>query len=116
MVHISPPDSEALSEIISSKLGKNKEEEIPCEIGVQEILGMCAMNAADGYYSGADVCGIIEEACRLAIQQLIETNSTEPIPLTRELFEKAFAKKKPSIPREALESYASFSARVDEIK
>ena len=110
MVHIEPPDAEAMREIIKGKL-----KDIPCEVSVEDLLCMFTANSAKGYYSAADVCGIIEEACRLAIEHLIATGSTTPIPLTLEMFEKSFAKKSPSITPEALQSYANFRASVDAI-
>jgi SpoVK/Ycf46/Vps4 family AAA+-type ATPase len=61
-----------------------------------------------GYYSAADICGAVEEACRLALEKLEETHSTQPIPLTREMFEKAFKKIGPSISKEVLDTYNNF--------
>ena len=110
LVHITPPDADAMREIIRSKLNG-----IPCEVSEEDLLYMFTMNAAGGRYSGADICGIIEEACRLAIERLVETRSTQIIPLTREMFEKSFSKKTPSITLEALKSYENFGAKVDEI-
>lgn len=111
LVHITPPDAEALQEIVHSKL-----EGIPCEVSEEDLLYMFAVNSGADRYSAADVCGIIEEACRQAIEQLVASGSKQTIPLTREMFEKSFARKKPSITAEALKSYDDFGARVEELK
>jgi SpoVK/Ycf46/Vps4 family AAA+-type ATPase len=111
LVHITPPDAEALQEIVHSKLSG-----IPCDVSEEDILYMFAVNSGADRYSAADVCGIIEEACRQAIEHLVANQSTQAIPLTREMFEKAFARKKPSITAEALKSYDDFGARVEELK
>ena len=62
----------------------------------------------DAYYSAADICGIIEEACRQAIEKIQSDGLTRHIPLTREMFDTAFAKIPPSIPRELLLEYENF--------
>lgn len=108
MVHITPPDTEAMREIIHSKL-----DGIPLEISEEDVLCMFTVHSGEGRYSAADICGIIEETCRLAIERLVETQSKTPIPLTAEMFEKSFAKKGPSITPEALRSYENFGAKVD---
>ena len=66
------------------------------------------VSVRDAYYSAADICGIIEEACRLALEQLQEAKSRTPIPLTREMFEKAFEKIPPSISAQLLKQYEDF--------
>lgn len=111
LVHITPPDEDAMREIISSKL-----EGIPCEVSTEDLLYMFMMNSEGGRYSGADVCGVIEEACRLAIERLVEARSTKIIPITREMFEKALSKKAPSISAAALKSYENFGAKVEELR
>lgn len=111
LIHITPPDAEALREIVQSKM-----KDIPCEVSEDDLLYMFTVHGAGGRYSAADVCGIIEEACMQAIEQMVATKSTAPIPLTRDMFEKAFAKKGPSITPEALRSYEEFGAKVEALK
>ena len=69
------------------------------------------------HYSGADISGIVEEAARLALQQLeIESknedgtfkDNVQPLPLTLAMFEKAFAKIPPSIGHSTLSMYENF--------
>ncbi len=108
MVHITPPDAEAMREIIHSKL-----DGIPLEISEEDVLDMFTVHSGEGRYSAADICGIIEETCRLAIERLVATQTKTPIPLTAEMFEKSFSKKGPSITPEALKSYENFGAKVD---
>ena len=60
------------------------------------------------YYSSADICGIIEEACRIAIERLVETKAETAIPLTREMFEQAVAKIPPSISNELYKFHENF--------
>ena len=115
LVHVSPPDLEAKRAIIESKL---KGIELD-GITVDEILQMTehtkevdspigTVRVIDAYYSAADICGIIEEACRLALEIIQEGGLTTHIPLTREMFEKAFDKVRPSISAELLKQYEDF--------
>ena len=110
LIHVTPPDEEAKRAIIESKLsgialdGITAAEVLDMSKGVtykETALGMVAAQTA--YYSAADLCGIIEEACRLALEKLQESGSTTPIPLTRDMFERAFKKIPPSISQELLD-------------
>lgn len=115
LVHVEPPDITAKRAIIANKL---QGIELADDVSVEDVLEMSerervrhtemGMVSERGYYSAADLCGILEEACRLALEQLQETNSTKPIPLTRAMFEQAFAKIPPSISEELLNSYRNF--------
>ena len=115
LIHVTPPDEEAKRAIIESKLsgialdGITAAEVLDMSKGVtykETALGMVAAQTA--YYSAADLCGIIEEACRLALEKLQESGSTTPIPLTRDMFERAFKKIPPSISQELLHEYNNF--------
>ena len=115
LIHVTPPDEEAKRAIIESKLsgialdGITAAEVLDMSKGVtykETALGMVA--AQTDYYSAADLCGIIEEACRLALEKLQESGSTTPIPLTRDMFERAFKKIPPSISQELLDEYNNF--------
>lgn len=66
------------------------------------------VSVKEAYYSAADICGIIEEACRLALEKLQAAKSTSPIPLTRDMFERAFEKIPPSISAALLKEYEDF--------
>lgn len=113
-VHVTPPDTEAKRAIIESKL---KGIELS-GITTGEILDMTEENTriklptgesvVSSYYSAADICGIIEEAARLALEKIQESKLRTPIPLTREMFEKAFKKLRPSISAEVLREYEEF--------
>ena len=115
LIHVTPPDDEAKRAIIESKLsgialdGITAAEVLDMSKGVtykETALGMVAAQTA--YYSAADLCVIIEEACRLALEKLQESGSTTPIPLTRDMFERAFKKIPPSISQELLDEYNNF--------
>lgn len=115
LIHVTPPDEEAKRAIIESKLsgialdGITAAEVLDMSKGVtykETALGMVAAQTA--YYSAADLCGIIEEACRLALEKLQESGSTTPIPLTHDMFERAFKKIPPSISQELLDEYNNF--------
>ena len=121
IVHVGPPDAEAKKAIITSKL-KN----IPLSgITIDDIVAMSEINSLNGglynlkgnnkpnYYSGADISGIVEEACRYACEILEAKRETNPIPLTREMFEKAFAKIKPSISQDVLDEYENFKTKIE---
>lgn len=116
LIHVTPPDKEAKYAIIEGKL---KGIEL-ADVTVEDILEMTERERVvrdpnvgnytvkDGYYSAADICGIIEEACRTALEQMQENGVNTPIPLTRAMFEKAFKKTPPSISQELLNSYENF--------
>ncbi len=114
LVHVTPPDVTAKRAIIEGKL---KGIELD-GITVDEIVLMterplqktCALGKAGekAYYSAADVCGLVEEACRIALEQLEKARSTKPIPLTREMFEEAYKKIMPTISQEMLRTYETF--------
>lgn len=114
-VHVTPPDINAKRAIIESKL---KGIEL-ADITTEEILEMTerygeaklsigTVSVKTAYYSAADICGIIEEACRLALEKIQAAQSRTPIPLTREMFETAFKKLRPSISAELLKEYENF--------
>lgn len=116
LIHVTPPDVTAKRAIIESKLKGIQLDGVTTE----DILNMSekttlketavgTVSVKDAYYSAADLCGIIEEACRLALEKIQEAKSTSPIPLTREMFEKAFAKIPPSISAELLQTYDNFN-------
>ncbi len=115
LVHVTPPDIPAKRAIIENKL---KGISLANDISIEDILEMSEKErtrqteigiiSEKGYYSAADLCGILEEACRLALEQLQEIGSITPIPLTREMFEKAFAKTPPSISEQLLRTYDNF--------
>ncbi len=122
MVHITPPDATARRAIIESKL---KGIPLADDVSVDDIMFMTTQAcstyvdangkvAGGGSYSSADICGIIEEACRLALEQLMANNSTTPIPVGRAMFEKAVAKNPPSISMETLETYNKFREKIND--
>ena len=125
-VHITPPDESAIKAILKSKLAG-----VPTtsDVNIDDIYTMLASqckpstslsnNSSLGvsYYSSADICGIIEEACRMAVEQIISENTgrgkkievvNEYPPVTLDMFEKAILNKKPSISAESYESYKNF--------
>lgn len=115
LVHVTPPDLEAKRAIIESKLkgielsGITTEEILKMTIHrspVKDDLG--ESYEEDAFYSAADLCGIIEEACRLALECIQESGTNTPIPLTRAMFEAAFAKIPPGISAKMLNEYKKF--------
>ena len=116
-VYIKCPDEEAKRAIFESKLKgialdgitideivamtKNKDtvRMDPSGISMEEIA----------FYSAANLCGIVEEACRIAIEQLQNANSAQPIPLTKEMFEQAFKQIKPGVSADDLKLYENFN-------
>lgn len=116
LIHVTPPDREAKRAIIEGKLKGIELADITCD----EILEMTekkrvindpnvgVYEECAGYYSAADICGIVEEACRNALEEMQEKGISAPLPLTRAMFEKAFKKTPPSISQELLDSYDRF--------
>ena len=114
-VHVTPPDLEAKRAILEGKLkgieldGITVEEILQRTECTREIeLPVGRVTVKDAYYSAADICGLVEEACRLALERLQEMKSTLPIPLTKDFFDKAFEKIKPSISAQLLKKYEKF--------
>jgi SpoVK/Ycf46/Vps4 family AAA+-type ATPase len=115
LVHVTPPDMPAKRAIIENKL---KGIALDPDVTIDKILEMSERTIVHhtefgdveekGYYSAANLCGILEEACRLALEHLQLTGSTEPIPLKLEMFEKAFEKTPPSITESELRMYNEF--------
>lgn len=116
LVHVPPPDMVAKRAIIESKL----EGIALADITAEDVLDMTEckqtivlpngeeQEVVTDYYSAADICGIIEEACRLALEEIEEQKLSSVIPLTRAMFEKAFAKIRPSISAQLLQQYENF--------
>ena len=67
-----------------------------------------AVTRISAYYSAADLCGALEEACRLALEKIEAEGLHDPIPVTRDMFKAAFTKIVPSISAELLEEYDNF--------
>lgn len=114
-VHVTPPDLEAKRAILEGKLkgieldGITVEEILQRTECTREVeLPVGTVTVKDAYYSAADICGLVEEACRLALERLQEMKSSIPIPLTKEFFDKAFDKIKPSISAQLLKEYENF--------
>ena len=115
IIHVGPPDIEAKKAIITAKL---KNIPLAADISIDEIVNMSELNSfsynqVPSYYSGADISGIVEEACRYACEIIEAKNETTPIPLTREMFQKAFNKIKPSISQDVLDEYENFKTRIE---
>ena len=158
LVHVTPPDEDAIKAIFALKLKKLEEGLVAPEVTLDALYALCKKHMAprkvqsvnqsvtptanygiqgldyamaagkavndtpldDDYferrYSGADISGIVEEACRLALVELENESKcgdgfktdVKPKPLTLAMFEKAFAKIPPSITHSVLKTYESF--------
>lgn len=114
-VHVPPPDLAAKRAIIESKLSGIALSGISLEEVVQMTecydkadLSIGSARVKTAYYSAADICGAVEEACRLALEQIQATQIKGTVPLTRAMFEAAFRKVRPSITAEMLKFYENF--------
>ncbi len=124
LIHITPPDEESIRAIMTSKL-----KGIACtpDANMDALMKLVHENTHDTkrlangesmafkthYYSAADICGIIEEACRLALAEIEARGETEPIPLTLDMFKKAFNKIPPSISQELYDTYEDFRKNIN---
>ena len=114
IVHVTPPDFAAKKAIIEGKLkgisldGISLEEVVNMTKEYTNEVGSNGEVNTVAYYSAADICGIIEETCRCALEEIESKGGTEPIPLRADMFEKSFKKIPPSISAELLESYENF--------
>lgn len=116
LVHVTPPDKSAKRAIIESKLkgialSGITVDDIAEETEKRTREKIKGVETVTSYYSAADICGIIEEACRLALEEIQAKGSSTPIPLTKAMFDKAFDKIPPSISAEVLDIYEAFSRR-----
>lgn len=114
LVHVTPPDKAAKRAIIESKLKGIALVDVTVDYITEETERRTREKVKGeevvvSYYSAADICGIIEEACRLALEEIQSMGSNEPIPLTKEMFDRAFDKIPPSISAETLDLYEEFS-------
>lgn len=119
LVHITPPDEVAKRAIIEGKLEGIELQDIT----IDEIVEMSEKETVKpdpagiameriAYYSAANLCGIVEEACRIAIETIQKANSSRPIPLTRAMFEQAFQTIRPGISAAELKLYEDFNRKV----
>lgn len=129
LVHVTPPDEEAIEAIITAKLPKivvngQKVPHLEEGLTIQDLVAKTQETEAvktslgvverkKGYYSGADISGIVEEACRLALETIQEKNLGKAIPLTKEMFDIAFSKIPPSISPELLAEYENFRGNIN---
>lgn len=106
LVHITPPDDSAIEVIVRNKL-----KGIPLADGVCEYAIQVICSQRGGRYSAADVCGIIEEACRIAVENCMQNyaDSHTLAPVTKDMIDSAVGRRKPSIKAEDLELYNNFS-------
>ena len=111
MVHITPPDMQAIESIVRSKL-----KGVPVEEGLEEFtLDMInkKLNPPDGercYCSAADVCGIVENACRMAVEAMVKENqgrddNLQVIKVSKDMIRKALDKFNPSITEKVKAKY-----------
>ena len=145
LVHVEPPDEDAIKAIISGKLKKEPALPISPDVSVEKIYALCkkysapkkskdeeadatpamggdplamlagqyhtpanADDFARRHYSAADICGIIEEACRLALVQCEHNGDGKVVDITMDMFESAFKKIPPSISASVLAEYQNF--------
>ncbi len=126
LIHITPPDEESIRAIMSSKL---KGIECAPDADMDALMKLVhahthatktlpvgeTVSVKTHYYSAADICGIVEEACRLALSEIesrAEANPT-PIPLTYEMFKRAFDKIPPSITQDLYDTYEDFRNNIN---
>ncbi len=122
IVHITPPDAEARRAIVESEI---KDVPLADDVTVEDIMFMLSKatslggtsiedgGVSGGMYSAADICGIIEEACRLALEQVMASEDKTIVPVSREMFEKAVRKNPPSISAETYEKYVRFRESIN---
>jgi len=113
LVHIAPPDGPAIEAIVRNRL-----KDIPTEEGVEGYTVDLFVGKTKGledknYYSAADICGIIEEACRMAVEETMRRERQglpeEIVPVSKGMMEAAFAKRKPSITQRDMDEYNHFA-------
>ena len=129
VVHVTPPDEQAIRAILKSKVkDRNNPDNTILEDGftldmlidmlkekcngpVDFSLDSPAKPKGKSYYSSADICGIYESACGLAIEYIVNNNITEPVKLRREWFVEAIKRTPPSISGELSDFHENFRER-----
>ncbi len=104
IVHIHLPDADARRAMIESRLKK-----LPPMYDNEEIVNKLT-EWTDKYYSGADICGIIENAVYLVLERLRNRNSTVAEPVSLSDFETAFRNYRRSISPGMLKQFDDFEA------
>ena len=119
LVHIAPPDMEAIAAIIHSKL-----KGVPVEGDLQDIEAYALelieqkLNPKDGermYCSAADICGVIENACRMAVEQVMQENQANKdekihvVNVNKDMIRRAVAAFKPSLTESDKKLYDNFT-------
>ena len=121
MVHITPPDSEAIAAIVRSKL-----KGVPAEEGLEEYvidsLEKKMRTAPRGerfYCSAADVCGIVENACRMAVEEMVKQDQGNGevgvVKVSKEMIRKSLENFKPIITEAYMERYNKFKPGDDSV-
>ncbi|MBQ7761605.1 MAG: ATP-binding protein [Clostridia bacterium] len=128
IVHVTPPDTDAIRALIKRKLRVDNTEakwgkpvpenkkpiKLNTDVTVDYITNelIKRQKYINGYpmfyYTPADINGIIEEACRQALVYIQENKLSEPISLSKEMFNKAFDKVPPSVTREKIQALERF--------
>ena len=115
MIHIAPPDPDAIKAIVESKF-----EGIPMEEGVVpyalELINK-KLNPIHGekkYCSAADICGIVENACRMAVEEVMHINDKDAedlqyVKVSKTMVENAIDAFKPSLTEEDIRLYSEFT-------
>ncbi|MBQ7712451.1 MAG: ATP-binding protein [Clostridia bacterium] len=115
MIHITPPDSEAIEAIVTSKL-----KGIPVEDGVLEYTLAAIerkLNPPGGerrYCSSADICGIVENACRMAVEEVMIINKKDSedlqyVKVSKDMIRKAIDAFKPNLTEADKRLYDEFT-------
>lgn len=120
MVHITPPDGAAIESIVRSKL-----KGVPAEDGLAEFIidsldkkTRAAKGSERFYCSAADVCGIVENACRMAVEEMVKqddgSDNPSVVKVSKEMVRKALENFKPIITEEYMQRYNNFKPGDDE--
>lgn len=128
IVHVTPPDTDAIEALVKRKLRygapeivdgkpvpKNKAPiKLNADVTIDYIVNEIERRRkkVNGkptlYFTPADINGIIEEACRQALVYIQTNKLTEPISLSKEMFEKAFDKVPPSVTQAKIDALDKF--------
>jgi len=111
-IYVTLPDEETIMAIVKKRL-----EGIEMSGITPTDVWRMICDRGLGKYSAADICGIVEETCMLAIHELNATQANKPhptpLPLTRNMFERALAKNPPRITDADLKLFKDFAMQKD---
>jgi len=115
MIHITPPDKIAIEAIVTSKFKGIPMEEDVVPYALELIdRKLNPINGEKMYCSAADICGIVENACRMAVEEVMHINKEDAVDLqyvkvTKDMVKRATDAFRPNLTEADMSLYDNFT-------